>query len=315
MKKKTMTRYIVRRVLLTIPLLLSVSILTFVFINLSPMDPVEVVLHAQGVPQITDELLLLTRAELGMDKPFMVRYLDWLIACFWLDFGNSYVTGQPVWQLLGPAFVNTLKLVLVSIILVVFLSIFFGVICALKEGRWLDKSIRGGAFVFTAIPPYLLAALMTWFFAVELDLLPTSGMDSYASYILPVFVIAVSYAGIYFRIIRSSMISNLSEDYVLYAKASGLPEWRITLHVLKNSLQVVVSVFFMAIPIMLGSTVVVENVFAWPGLGTLSVKSILSRDFPVIEAYVLILAVFFILFNAVSDIVNTMMDPLLRKEN
>ncbi|PZD97413.1 nickel ABC transporter permease subunit NikB [Paenibacillus sambharensis] len=309
-----MGRYIVRRLLISIPLLLVISFLTFILINLSPHDPAELVLQAQEVPVITEELLVQTREELGLDQPFLVQYIEWAVACLRLDFGESYVTGKPVWSILGPAFFNTLKLTLVSVAVIVLLSIALGVICALREGRLVDKSVRGISFFLTSMPSYWLAALMIWYFSVKLDLLPTSGMDSLASYVLPVIVIAISYAGIYFRFVRSAMISNLNEDYVLYGRACGLPEKKITKHILKNSLQVSVSVFCMAIPIILGSTVVVENVFAWPGLGSLSVKSILSRDFPMIQAYVLVLAVAFVLFNTLSDIINAVINPKLRND-
>lgn len=309
-----MGSYITKRLLISIPLLLVISFLTFALINLSPMDPAEVILQAQGVPKITDELIAQTKAELGMDQPFLIRYLNWFVSCLQLDFGNSYVTGKPVWSLLGPAFLNTLKLTFVSVIAIVALSIVLGVICAWKAGKMLDKSVRGVSFFLTSMPSYWLAALMIWYFSVKLDLLPTSGMDSYKSYILPVILITISYACIYFRIVRSSMLSNLNEDYVLYGRACGLPEKKITMHILRNSLQVAISVFCMAIPIILGSTVVVENIFAWPGLGTLSVNSILSRDFPIIQAYVLVLAVAFVLFNTVSDIINATMNPKLRND-
>ncbi|KQN97744.1 nickel/cobalt ABC transporter permease [Paenibacillus sp. Leaf72] len=308
-----MVSYIIKRSLLSIPLLVIISFLTFGLNNLSPLDPAEVILHAQGVPAITDELIAETKAALGMDRPFLIRYLNWFVSCLQLDFGNSYVTGKTVWSLLAPAFLNTLKLTLVSAAAIIALSIGLGVISALREGKMTDKSIRGVSFFLTSMPPYWLAALMVWYFSVQLDLLPTSGMDSYASYILPVLVITISYTGIYFRIVRSSMLSNMNEDYVLYGRASGLPEMKITMHILRNSLQVAVSVFCMAIPIILGSTVVVENIFAWPGLGTLSVKAILSRDFPIIQAYVLVLAMAFVLFNTVSDIMNAAMNPKLRK--
>ncbi len=299
---------------MAIPLLLIISFLTFILINLSPLEPAGIVLQAQGVPNITEELIVQTKAELGLDQPFIVRYAHWLIACFQLDFGNSYVTGKPVWSMLGPAFLNTLVLSSVSMVFIITLSVILGVICAMKEGRILDKSVRGISFILTAMPSYWLAALMIWFFSVKLDLLPTSGMNSITSYILPVSIITISYAGIYFRVVRSSMLSNLNEDYVLYGRACGLPEKTITMHILRNSLQVAVSVFCMAFPIILGSTVVVENVFAWPGLGSLSVKSILSRDFPIIQAYVLVLAAAFVLFNTVSDVINAVMNPRLRKE-
>lgn len=306
--------YVVKRILIALPLLVVISFLAFVLNNLSPMEPAEIILRAQEVPIVTDELIAETRTALGMDQPLLIRYFDWLSSCIQLDFGSSYVTGKPVWSLLGPALLNTLKLTLVSTIFIIILSIGLGIVCALREGKMLDLSARGVSFLLTSMPPYWLAALMVWYFSVKLDWFPTSGMDSFGSYVLPVTVIVVGYAGIYFRLIRSSMLSNLHEDYVLYGRACGLPEKRITLHILRNSLQVSVSVFGLAIPIILGSTVVVENIFAWPGLGTLTVKSILSRDFPIIQAYVLVLAAAFVLFNTVSDIINVFLNPKLRKE-
>ncbi|RAR42226.1 nickel/cobalt ABC transporter permease [Paenibacillus sp. MDMC362] len=309
-----MGSYIIKRLLLSVPILVVISFLTFLLINLSPMDPVEVVLRAQEVPEITDELIIKTREELGMNQPFLKQYADWVLACLQLDFGESYVTGQSVWSLISPAFLNTLKLTLISSAFIILLSIILGVVCALNEGKLLDRSIRGWSFILTAMPSYWLASLMIWYFSVHLDLLPTSGMDSYQSYILPVTVISVAYVGIYFRNVRSSMLFQLHEDYVVYGRACGLPERKITVHILRNSLQVAVSIFCMAIPIILGSTVVIENVFAWPGLGRLSIKSILSRDFPVIQAYVLIMAVAFVLFNTLADLINAALNPKLRKE-
>ncbi|WP_416147598.1 nickel/cobalt ABC transporter permease [Salipaludibacillus sp. HK11] len=306
--------YIMKRILLSFPLLLVISFLTFILINLSPLDPAEVVLQGQGVPQITEKLLEQTKEELGMDKPFFIRYFDWLISSLQLDFGDSYINDKPVWTLIGPAFLNTLKLTLISSVVIIFMSILLGVICALTAGKIIDKSIRGLSFFLTAMPSYWLATLMIWYVSVKLDLLPTSGMDSYRSYILPVIVITINYAGIYFRNVRTSMLTNLNEDYVLYGRASGLPEKKITMHILRNSLQVSISIFGMAIPIILGSTVVIENVFAWPGLGSLSVRAILSRDFPIIQAYVLILAASFVLFNTISDIINAAMNPKLRND-
>ncbi|MBG9812023.1 nickel/cobalt ABC transporter permease [Priestia endophytica] len=309
-----MRSYIIKKLLISIPLLLIISFLTFILINLSPQNPAEVVLHAQGVPKITDELIIETEKELGLDQPFIMQYLHWVIACLQLDFGNSYVTGQSVWSLIEPAFLNTLKLTLVSSFFVIVFSIFLGVLCAMREGRIFDKSVRGASFFLTSAPSYWLASMVIWYFSIKLDLLPTSGMDSYKSYILPVTIITISYAGIYFRIVRSSMLNNLNEDYVLYGRACGLNEQTITLQILRNSLQVSISVFCMAIPIILGSTVVIENVFAWPGLGSLSVKSILSRDFPIIQAYVLLLAVSFVVFNTISDIINAVINPKLRND-
>lgn len=310
-----MGSYVIKRLLISIPLLVMISLCAFTLTQLSPLDPAEVILQAQGVPHITEELIAQTKAELGMDQPFLVRYLDWLVACVQLDFGQSFVTGKSVWSLLGPAFLHTAKLTLVSVVAIIALSVILGVVCALQADKAIDKAVRGVSFFLASMPSYWLAALLVWYFSVKLDLLPTSGMDSYKSYILPVIVITIGYAGIYFRMIRSSVLGNLNEDYVRYGRACGLPEKTILLHVIRNSLQVATSVFCMAIPIILGGTVVVENIFAWPGLGTLSVKAIVSRDFPVIQAYVLVLAMAFILFNTVSDVLQAALNPKLRDDH
>lgn len=307
-----MGTYIVKRLLLSVPILFLISFVAFILISLSPMDPAEVILQAQGVPQITDELIAQTKEEFGMDQPFLIRYVNWLTDSLQLDFGHSYVTGQPVGMLLAPAFWNTFKLTIISSVVIIILSIVLGVFCALREGKLSDQTVRGVAFFITAMPPYLIASILIWWISVKWDLLPTSGMDSYKSYILPVATLALCYAGIYFRNVRASMISNLNEDYVQYGRACGLPETKLTMHVLRNSLQVAISIFGMAIPLLLGSTVVIENVFAWPGLGSLSVKAIHSRDFPVIQAYILIIAVTFVVFNTLSDIIIAVMNPKKR---
>lgn len=308
-----MASYMIKRIFFSIPLLVIISFLTFLLARFSPLDPAEAVLHAQGVPKITEELITRTKAELGLDQPFLLQYVGWLISCLKLNFGSSYVTGESVWSLIGPAFANTFKLTLISSIAIILMSILLGVVCALYEGKWIDLSIRGTAFLLTAMPSYWLAFLFIWYFSVKLDLFPTSGMDDAFSYILPVSVIVISYTGIYFRVIRSSMLRNLNEDFVFYGRACGLREMRITMHILRNSLQTAVSIFCMAVPIIMGSTVVIENVFAWPGLGRLSVQAILSRDFPIIQAYVLVLAAAFVIFNAISDIINAALNPKLRR--
>ncbi|WP_341302274.1 nickel/cobalt ABC transporter permease [Lysinibacillus sp. FSL H8-0500] len=307
--------YIMKRMLITLPLLLAVSFLTFVLISFSPMEPAEVVLRAQEVPVITEELIEQTNEKLGFNKPFIVQYFHWLIACLQLDFGQSYVKNEPVWSLMGPAFMNTFKLTMISSLVIISFSVLFGVLCALNERTVVDRILRALLFGFTAVPAYWLGAIFIFVFSVKLDLLPTSGMAGVKSYILPVTVIALGYVGLYFRNIRSAMLNNLNEDYVLYGRASGLPKKKITMHILRNSLQVAISIFCMAIPIILGGTVVVENVFAWPGLGSLSISAILSRDFPVIQAYVLIVAVAFVVFNMMSDILNAAFNPRIRDGN
>ncbi|MFD0669906.1 nickel/cobalt ABC transporter permease [Cohnella sp. GCM10027633] len=308
-----MGSYVAARAAFAIPMLLMISFLTFGLIQLGPMDPATAILQAQGVPQVTDELIALTRTEFGLDLPYWQRYGQWLAACLRLDFGRSYVTGEPVWSVLGPALAHTFRLTLVSLAAIVATSFALGAFCALKPGRPLDRSVRGISFVLGAMPPYWLAPMLIWLAAVKLDLLPTSGADGLANYVLPVTVLTAGYAGIYFRIVRSAMIGRLNEDYVLYGRACGLPERKVIARALRNSMQVAVSVFCMACPIILGSTVVVENVFAWPGVGFLSVKAIMSRDVPIIQAYVIVLAAVFVLFNLLADIAGASLNPKLRR--
>lgn len=309
-----MGAYLIRRLLITIPMLVVASFMTFLLSHLSPMEPAEVVLHAQGVPVPTDALISQTREELGLNDPLWVRYARWTADCLRLDFGRSYVTGEPVWSQVGPAFLHTLQLTLASSAAIIGASILLGVACALQAGKPFDQAARGISFVLSAMPSYWLASLLIWLLAVKLDLLPTSGMDSGASFILPVTVMTLGYAGIYFRSVRASMLGQLHEGYVLYGRASGLSEAEVTRHIARNSLQVAIAVFGMAVPTILGSTVVIENVFAWPGLGRLGVKAVLSRDFPIIQAYVFIVAVSFVLFNTLADLVQAALNPRLRKE-
>ncbi len=215
---------------------------------------------------------------------------------------------------IGPAFMNTLKLTIISSVMVMITSIILGVVSALKRGKFTDRAIRSVAFFLTALPSYWIASILIIYVSVKLNILPTSGLKiGPESYILPVIVITIAYAGIYFRNVRRSMVEQLNEDYVLYLRASGVKSITLMLHVLRNALQVAVSIFCMSIPMIMGGLVVIEYIFAWPGLGQLSLKAILEHDFPVIQAYVLIVAVLFIVFNTLADIINALLNPRLRE--
>lgn len=308
-----MTLYIMKRLALMLPMLLIISFLTFVLTHLSKEDPAVIILHAKEVPTITDQLLVETRVKYGLDQPFLMQYWHWLTDALQFNFGHSYVTDESVGDRILPAFWNTLKLTLVSSIFIIILSVILGVFTAIYRGTFFDRSIRIIAFILTAIPSYLMASIFIIFISVKLNILPTSGLTSAMSYVLPVTVIVIGYVGIYFRNVRSSMIHQLNQDYVLYARASGIKQKHIIMHVLRNAMQVAISIFCMSIPIILGGTVVIENIFAWPGLGQLSVKAILERDFPFIQAYVLIISVLFVLFNTLADVINAYLNPKLRE--
>ncbi|MBT2811757.1 ABC transporter permease [Staphylococcus coagulans] len=305
---------VIKRLLLTVPLLIVISFLTFALTHLSNEDPAVVILHAQEVPNISQSLIEQTREKYGLNDPFIVQYWEWFKSAVQLKFGHSFVTGEDVSLRLWPAFFNTLKLTLVSSVVIILLSMLLGIVTALFRGTWFDRVTRSTAFVLTAIPSYWLAAILIIFVSVKLNILPTSGLTGPESYILPVLVITLGYTGIYFRNVRSAVIQQLDQDYVLYMRAMGVPTSKPLLYVARNAMQVVVSIFCMSIPLILGGSVVIENVFAWPGMGQLSVKAVLEQDFPIIQAYVLVVSVLFILFNTLADVINMWLNPRLREE-
>lgn len=308
-----MGKYIIKRILTAIPLLIIISFITFFLINLSPVDPVESIIRARGIPQASDEMIQAERERMGLDKPLLVRYGNWIKKCAKLDFGESYCYSKTVAELILPAFANTMKLVGVTTIVVILISILLGVICALTAGTFVDHGIRLFMVALSAMPSYWIAILLIYWISVKLNVLPTSGMEGPLNYILPVTVLAIHYLGFYFRLIRVSMIKNKLENYVIYERSCGISEWRIILHMMRNSMQTAVSAFCMAIPGLMAGSVVVENIFAWPGIGRLCISAIKDRDIPVIQTYILIIAVAFIFFNLIADVISAMMNPRLRE--
>ena len=306
-----MKRYVVRRLLLTIPLLLAISFVCFVFINLIPSNPAEVALRVQQMPVITEEAIAEMEEMLGLNKPFLIRYFNWVLGCLHGDFGISYVNpARTVAGELARCLPATLQLAAVSFVIVLVLSVPIGFLCAVYKDGWFDKIMRALIFVTTAMPAYWVGLLLMWVISVKLDLLPTNGSGSWRHLILPAFTVALSYISTYIRLIR-----NMKQDYVLYANVRGLPQKSIMVkHILKNSMHTCIVAMGMSIPQMIAGTIVVENVFSWPGLGTLCISAIFNRDLPIIQTYVLMIGVLFVVFNLVFDVLQTVSDPRLRKE-
>lgn len=311
-----MKNYIVKRILAAIPLLLTISFLCFVFINLIPSDPAEVALRVRQVPVITEEAIEEVRVELGLDKPYLVRYFNWVGDCLKLDFGVSYT--NPSRTVLGeikrclPA---TLTLAGTSLVMVILISLPLGFLCAVFKDSWLDKAVRMFIFMTTAMPAYWIGLLLIWIVSIKWDLLPTSGNGTWQHLILPALTVSLTYISTYIRLIRNNMLENMKEDYVLYANVRGLSQKSILIkHILKNSLHTCIVAIGMSIPQLIAGTIVVENVFAWPGLGKLCITSIFNRDYPVIQTYVLLIGTLFVVFNLIFDILQTIADPRLRAE-
>ena len=308
-----MGSYLFRRLLNLIPILIGISFLSFVLITLSPSDPAEVAVRVNEVTP-TEEVLAETRAKLGLDKPFLTRYVTWLNNSLHGDFGNRYVDDKPVLGEIQKALPATLVLAGAALCLTLVCSLSAGIVCALYEGTFLDRLIRGCVFLGTAMPSFWAGLLLMWLFAVKLDLVPTSGMDGPSSVLLPAATLSLASIATYTRLIRANMIQNQQENYILYARMRGLSERAITRHMLKNSLQASLTALGMSLPKLIAGTFVVESIFAWPGIGRLCVTAIFNRDLPVIQAYVLIMAVLFVVSNLLVDILSAAVDPRLRKE-
>lgn len=308
-----MRDFIIKRLISMIPILIGISFLSFIIINLSPSDPAEVALRVNEIVP-TAEAIEGMREELGLDKPFFERYTTWLSDCLKGDLGNSYVNKKSVSDEIERALPATLKLSGVSLVITLVVSVGVGVLCAVYENSIGDKVTRAIIFLGTAMPSFWIGLLLMWLFAVKLNLLPTSGMEKASSVILPAITLSLTYISTYIRLIRNNMIKNKKENYVLYARVRGLKESTIIKHVFKNSLQTSITALGMSIPKLIAGTVVVENIFAWPGIGRLCVSAIYNRDYPVIQAYILIMAILFVICNLLVDVFSAVLDPRIGRE-
>ena len=213
-----MKRYVVRRLLMAVPLLLAISFVCFLFINLIPSNPAEVALRVQQMPVITEEAIAEMEQMLGLNKPFLIRYFDWVAGCLHGDFGISYVNpARTVAGELLRCLPATLQLAGASFVIVLVLSIPIGFLCAVYKDGWFDRVMRGIVFVTTAMPAYWVGLLLMWGVSVKLGLLPTNGNGTWQHLILPAFTVSLSYISTYIRLIRNNMLENMKQDYVLYA--------------------------------------------------------------------------------------------------
>ena len=308
-----MKKYIGKRLISLLPILLGITFLAFVIINLSPSNPAEVALRVNNIVA-TEEAIASKTIELGLDKPFIERYFLWVINSFKGDFGTSYVNRKDVLGLFEQALPNTLKLAFVALLITIVFSVVVGVLCAIYEGSIGDKITRALVFLGTAMPSFWIGILLIWMFSVKMKIFPTSGMTAPNAVVLPSITLSLGYISTYVRLIRNNMVQNKHENYVYYARIRGLKESTIIKHIFKNSLQTSITALGMSIPKLIAGTVIVENIFAWPGVGRVCVDAIFNRDFPVIQAYILLMAVMFVVCNLLVDVASASIDPRMRKE-
>ena len=308
-----MKQYIFKRFLSLFPLLVLVTFLAFILIHLRASDPAEIALRVNQITP-TDEMIQDMREELGLDQPFLVRYKNWIVDSIHGEFGTSYVNKKPVLKELQQAIPPTLQLAGVTLCIIVLFSVSIGILCSLFENRWQDRLLRGIIFLCSAMPSFWVGLLFMWLLSVKLGWLPTSGMSSPLSIILPAVTLSLTFLSTYVRLVRNNMVQNKHENFILYAKVRGLKQRSITWKLFTNSIQSSLTAFGMSVPRLIAGTVVVENIFAWPGIGRLCVKAIFNSDFPVIQAYIFMMAVLFIVCNLLVDIAVVCIDPRLRRE-
>lgn len=308
--------YIIRRIFLVIPLLIGLSIVVFAIIHLAPGDPA-LALVPQGAA-IDPVLIEQVRHNLGLDKPLPVQYGIWLSNVAQLDFGVAYTFNRvPVTDLIGGRLLATIELQALALIIALLFSIPLGIISAKRQYSLLDNFATGGTFLGLALPNFWLALLLQLLFAVQLGWLPsstngpgTSGWDKISHFIMPAIVLAVPTLAIFTRFMRSSMLEVIHQDYITTARAKGLAEQNITYrHALKNAMLPMATVIGNQLPRLLGGSVIVETIFAWPGIGWLSYQAILQRDYPVVLAVALLTGAAVLIVNVLVDVIYVFIDP------
>jgi nickel transport system permease protein len=295
--------------------MLGVSIVVFLLLHFGPNDPAISYVRLSGIPA-TDQAIETARRTLGLDKPLVTQYVNWLAGAIRLDFGNSYITGRPVTEHLLHYLPNTLYLATVSMLITVLMSVPLGIVAAVKKNRMPDHFSRILAYIGVSTPSFWLAFLLMLLFSIKLKWLPPMGLGGLSYVIMPAFTAAFMSTCINMRLIRGSMLEQMHTRHVLYARIRGVRERTILKdHIFKNSLIPVVTAMGMHMGEILGGAIIAETIFAWPGVGRYAVSAINNRDFPVLQCFVLMMTGIFVIFNLVTDLIYAALDPRIRIEN
>lgn len=276
---------------------------------LSPSDPAEMMLNSQGIP-VSEEVLETTREELGLNKPFVEQYIDWVSNMLKGDMGTSYSTKRSVALELKEHMPYTAVLALFSMVLTLAVSIPLGIICALKKNTFTDYIIRTCTFVGNSVPGFFAGLTLLFIFALKLRMLPVLSESGIKSVILPSATLAISMSSRYIRQIRGVVIDELEKDYVKGAYSRGIPQWKIIYnHVFKNIMITVITLSSLSLGSLLGGSAIVENIFVWPGLGSLALNAVKVRDYPLVQGYVILTSLIFIMINLIVDLLYGFLDP------
>ena len=308
-----MKNYIAKRLLQLLPILLGITLLSFLLMNTGAADAVDVMeSNTGGVMSEAEKDAL--RAELGLDRPLTERYAVWLGRTVRGDMGESFVSGQPVFAVFISKLPATIALTVSSIFLTIFLSVPLGIISAVKQNKITDYVIRFLSFIGNSLPNFFASLLLIYIFSLKLNLLPVMGNQTdWKSIILPTLTLTLSMASKYTRQVRATVLEELNKDYVQGARARGIREKRILYcSVLRTSMLTTVTLLALSVGSLLGGTAIVESIFMWDGVGRMAVDAVAMRDYPVIQVYVIWMAVIYVCINLFTDIVYRYLDPRIR---
>lgn len=312
MRSKRMRRSIIRRVLQFIPVLLGITFLAFLLIYLSPSDPVSVRMSAGGI-SVSPEIMESMRRSMGLDRPLLIQYGDWLWNILHGNMGKSYITDADVLDQILKALPYTLKMAGASLLLTLCISIPVGILTAAMQNSKFDYVVRVMAFVGNALPNFIIALCLMFIFSYRLGWIPVLATTKPIGLILPALTLALVMSSRYIRQIRAAMLDELGKGYVVGLRSRGLSETTILYkNVLKNIMVTVITLTGISLGSLLGGTVIVETVFTWPGLGNLIMEGISQRDYPVVQAVIVWMASAFMVVNLLTDISYTAFNPKIK---
>jgi peptide/nickel transport system permease protein len=312
-----MLTYIAKRLLATIPVMAVVAIFVFAMLRMTPGDPASIIAGAAATTQDVDAI----RARLGLDRPLLAQFVVWIGNMATGDFGESFFFKKQVAELVADRIEPTLMLSLTTMILSIAIAVPLGVIAAYRQGTWIDRIVMGFSVLGFSVPVFVIGYLLIYVFAIELNWLPVQGYQRLSEgvggcllrLILPSITLSVIYIALIARITRTSVLEVLGEDYIRTARAKGLTNYTVLMrHALRNAAVPIVTVIGIGIALLIGGVVVTESVFSIPGLGRLTVDAVLARDYPTVQAVILLFSLVYVLVNLLVDLAYTGLDPRIR---
>ncbi len=302
---------LVKRLALVLPVIWAVVTLVFLLIHIVPGDPVRNSLGENA----TEQQLMELRQKLGLDLPLSQQYVNYWKGLVRGDLGASLVSGEDVFEKIMSRYPATIQLALAGLAVAIFIAVPLGVTAGSNQGKWLDNVASVVSLLGISTPGFVLGPLMVYLFAIKLDLLPVGGRDGIEYLILPAITMGAALAAILTRMVRSSVIEELGEDYVRTARAKGLAERQVIYkHVLKNGLIPVVTVLGLQFGVLLAGAIITETIFSWPGLGRLTIDAINARDYPIVQGCILMIALTYIVANVLTDFAYRLLDPRIKVE-